>query len=571
MAINRFNQPIQAEYVSQYVPIPFQELFTLGRQFNEEREKAEAALTEFNKTYGKFVSPSKIDTKAYHDASIGKLKPLVEQAVANPELMKTATFRAQLQNQINNIDYAYLAEREQSKQNMLKRQEYNYKLALEGKYDPLMHEVDFANYNTANGIFQDVSPMAHREIVDWIGDHVDQLDYKFRGVDENGFVIHSVTEKDTDAQLNKDWSAIQSSPYYAYHKERKRRQGISEDKIDEELAREIFTAGRQYVKSKGERDPWWIKQRQREWELADAASENPGVVRNLTEILQGDASMHLIQTFTNLTPEEVQNYVNLGINSLPLDKQKQINDLSNPDKIGGKLFNEFIETSRAEGSQIAGLNHVLDRMSYKIQQPTVEIYAADGTTGKKTNDGSYVASNSRNFRLANEVAFDLMRSATPGASINNPSVPLFDQPQLSSRFKNDWKNGNVFHDFIVRTDNRVVVGRGGKLYSLKYAYIPEEQFEGYTKQDMEQIGGMRMELGEDATTFTVRQNDVGEESQTTTTRIGKKNYIRVPITSEIPQVGEYANTANARYLKLMGITAKTTDANVDLSNRQTTY
>ena len=88
---------------------------------------------------------------------------------------------------------------------------------------------------------------------------------------------------------------------------------------------------------------------------------------------------------------------------------------------------------------------------------------------------------------------------------------------------------------------------------------------------MEQIGGTRMELGEDATTFTVRQNDVGEESQTTTTRIGKKNYIRVPITSEISQVGEYANTANARYLDLMGITAKTTDANVDLSNRQTTY
>lgn len=117
----------------------------------------------------------------------------------------------------------------------------------------------------------------------------------------------------------------------------------------------------------------------------------------------------------------------------------------------------------------------------------------------------------------------------------------------------------------------MVVGRGGKLYSLKYAYIPEEQFEGYTKQDMEQIGGTRMELGEDATTFTVRQNDVGEESQTTTTRIGKKNYIRVPITSEISQVGEYANTANAKYLKMMGITGKTTDANVDLSNRQTTY
>ena len=54
-----------------------------------------------------------------------------------------------------------------------------------------------------------------------------------------------------------------------------------------------------------------MKQRQREWELADAAknnAQNPNVVRNLTEILQGDASMLLIENFTNLTQEEKQNY-----------------------------------------------------------------------------------------------------------------------------------------------------------------------------------------------------------------------------------------------------------------------
>ena len=194
-------------------------------------------------------------------------------------------------------------------------------------------------------------------------------------------------------------------------------------------------------------------------------------------------------------------------------------------------------------------------------------------TGKKTNAGLYAAADSKNFKLADEVAWDLMRSATFGVSPSNRavSVPLFDQPKVSTKFRDDWKNGGVFHDFVVKTDNRVVVGRNGKLYAYKYAYIPKEQFEGYTKQDMEQIGGVRMELGEDATTFTVRQNDVGEESQTTTTRIGKKNYIRVPIVSEIQQVGEYANTANAKYLKMMGVTGKTTDSNVDLSNRQTTY
>lgn len=570
MAINRFFKPVDYEYT----PIPFQELVTLGKYYADERKQAEKDLATNIKTFGKFVSPSVVDMENYKKASIGKLAPFIEQAAVNPSLMKDPAFRAQMQSQINNIDYTELGRLEQSRDNMIQRQKYNSELALKGLYDPLLHDIDFENYDSTKGIFQDVSPLPYMNMHNWVKGWVDNLDYEFQEVTPDGWAIHAVTDAMTDAQLRKNWSAIQTDPYYSQHRTRLLKMGISEENVDDVLQNEIFTAGREFTKEKAERDPWWMKQRQREWELADAAKnnvQNPNVVRNLTEILQGDASMLLIENFTNLTQEEKQNYAKLGINSLPLDKQRQINDLMNQDKIGGKLFNEFIEVSRAEGSQIAGLNHVLNKMSFKIQQPTAEIYSADGTTGKKTNDGSYVASDSRNFRLANEVAFDMMRSATPGTSVNNPSVPLFDQQQLSFRFKNDWKNGNVFHDFIVRTDNRVVVGRGGKLYSLKYAYIPEEQFEGYTKQDMEQIGGTRMELGEDATTFTVRQNDVGEESQTTTTRIGKKNYIRVPITSEISQVGEYANTANARYLDLMGITAKTTDANVDLSNRQTTY
>lgn len=566
MAYNRFHKPIE-----RYVPIPFQELMTVGRELNRQRELAEAELNENIRQFGKFISPSKVDMENYNKESIGKLAPLIEEAAANPDLMKSSAFRSRLQNAYNMIDYTKLAEYEQSKQNMIARQKYNAELALKGMYDPILHYVDFENYNSNNGVFQDVSPLPFKTMHEFVKGHVDNLSPEFKGVTPDGWVIHAITDEMTDAQLRKNWSAIQNDPHYYQHRERLLKLGVAESEVDNVLENQIFTAGREFTKETAERDQWWMKQRQREWDLADAAAQNSesaqnsGAIRNLTEILQGDASMLLIENFTDLTPEEKQNYINLGINSLPLDKQNQINDLKNPDKIGGRLFNEFVQVSIADGNQLAGLNHVLNRMSYKILSDTAEIYAKDGTTGKKTNDGSYVASDSRNFRLANEVAFDLMRSGS------NITTQLFDQPQISSKFKNDWKNGNVFHDFIVRTDNRVVVGRGGRLYSLKYAYIPEEQFEGYTKQDMSQIGGTRTELGEDATTFTVRQNDVGEESQTTTTRIGKKNYIRIPITSEISQVGEYANTANAKYLKMMGITGKTTDTNVDLSNRQTTH
>ena len=37
MAANRYDTPVNYEYVDQYVPVPFQELLTLGKYYAEER------------------------------------------------------------------------------------------------------------------------------------------------------------------------------------------------------------------------------------------------------------------------------------------------------------------------------------------------------------------------------------------------------------------------------------------------------------------------------------------------------------------------------------------------------
>jgi len=86
---------------------------------------------------------------------------------------------------------------------------------LRGGYNPLLHDVDFANYDTLRtGIFNDVSPLAYMSVVDMVKPYVDNLKGKYLGK-KNGLMYKGVTDEDTDAQLIQNWSSIENSPYYA--------------------------------------------------------------------------------------------------------------------------------------------------------------------------------------------------------------------------------------------------------------------------------------------------------------------------------------------------------------------
>ena len=52
--VNRYDRPAQAEFVNTYVPIPFQELVTIGRELNARRDAAEKQLRDANREWGKF-------------------------------------------------------------------------------------------------------------------------------------------------------------------------------------------------------------------------------------------------------------------------------------------------------------------------------------------------------------------------------------------------------------------------------------------------------------------------------------------------------------------------------------
>lgn len=183
--VNRYDNPAQAEFINTYVPIPFEQLYTLGKQAKEDVEKAMDTMnTTLNKWY-EFRSPSEVDTKAYHDLTIGRAKPIVEKLTQNLDMLKSAEGRAQINSLIHNVDHVSLRELEQSRDQMIAGEEYRQKLALNGKFNWDWHGVEWANYDTLGikgaraGVFSDISPMAYTSIKDLTSKYFDNLDPSF--------------------------------------------------------------------------------------------------------------------------------------------------------------------------------------------------------------------------------------------------------------------------------------------------------------------------------------------------------------------------------------------------------
>ena len=121
--VNRYDEPASYGYISQYVPIPFEKLYALGKDYADQRKQAEKELETNIKKFGEFVSPSSVDTQNYYNASIKVLDPLIQEAAVNPSVMKNADYRARLQNTINNLDYNLLSQYQQSAENLRLREQ----------------------------------------------------------------------------------------------------------------------------------------------------------------------------------------------------------------------------------------------------------------------------------------------------------------------------------------------------------------------------------------------------------------------------------------------------------------
>lgn len=247
MAVNRFDKPIESEYISQYTPIPFEQLYAIGKANNERVDKTYNDLANQFSKWGEFRSPSAVDTKRFYDYTIGAAQGIVNQLAANPDLIKTAEGRSMIQSFINSRPYNELSQLQQSREGMLQRQAANQKLMLAGKYNPLWHDVNFTDYDTINSkIYNDVAPLAYKSEVDLVKPYVDNLKSEFIRSDGSYDYLGVSTDR-TDEQIAKNISSIYNTPEAQMHIQSLIKQGFNKDQANALFADRIYRAGREFA------------------------------------------------------------------------------------------------------------------------------------------------------------------------------------------------------------------------------------------------------------------------------------------------------------------------------------
>lgn len=555
MAANMYDQAAQAQFINTYAPINFGELYRIGAAqkaaIDEAAQQFGAQLQRFNE----FQSPSLIDTQRYYDLTVGRndFQNAINQMVSNPDALKDAAFRSQLQSMINSVDYAALSNLKSSRDAMLKRQEINQKLMLENRFNPLWHDVDFANYDTLGSkkIFDDITPLPYMSVRELVEPYVNNLKGEFLG-SKNGFLWNGVTDEMTDAQLQKNLSSIQNTPQYQKYLETYQKMGLNPEQAQQQLLNEIYTAGREYTWNKADRDPIAIENMRLQRKYASAANTANNLL-NLTRVLESDATRNHLLKFTNLTPQEVDAFAEQGFKALTPEKQQEVLRLKDPGYVENQMKNYYDSVLKDTRRRSTAENAVIDLMSTPISYEASDKYAAYGTTGKQDRDGFYTANNSSNFKLAKELVYKTIgEEADKGLQ----------------KFISLWNDGNNFSNFKISSDQRMI-SDGKDIYVVKHAYIPEDQLLK-ARIDRKSLSALGTPVTVDAGPKTTeRYDNRGNLESTTTSSSTPVKTIRITVLQQLPRSGEAAITSDAAWMdKNLGIQTKTQDIQDMLSQEE---
>lgn len=555
MAANMYDQAAQAQFINTYAPINFGELYRIGAAqkaaIDEAAQQFGAQLQRFNE----FQSPSLIDTQRYYDLTVGRndFQNAINQMVSNPDALKDAAFRSQLQSMINSVDYAALSNLKSSRDAMLKRQEINQRLMLENRFNPLWHDVDFANYDTLGSkkIFDDITPLPYMSVRELVEPYVNNLKGEFLG-SKNGFLWNGVTNEMTDAQLQKNLSSIQNTPQYQKYLETYQKMGLNPEQAQQQLLNEIYTAGREYTWNKADRDSVAIENMRLQRKYASAANTANNLL-NLTRVLESDATRNHLLRFTNLTPQEVDAFAEQGFKALSPEKQQEVLNLKNPGYVESKMKNYYDQVLKDTRRRSTAENAVIDLMSTPISYEASDKYAAYGTTGKQDKDGFYTANNSSNFKLAKELVYNTIGK---------------DADKGLQKFISLWNDGNNFSNFKISSDQRMI-SDGNDIYIVKHAYIPEDQLLK-ARIDRKSLSALGTPVTVDAGPKTTeRYDNRGNLESTTTSSSTPVKTIRITVLQQLPRSGEAAITSDAAWMdKNLGIQTKTQDIQDMLSQEE---
>lgn len=510
MQANRFDRAAEAPILSTYVPINFGELYRIGAAQKQAVDEAAQQLNTQLQKFGEFRSPSAVDTQKWYDSTINRkdMQEVLANMVSSPDWLKDASNRASIYGILNNIDYSTLSQLKQSREGMLARQKANQELMLKGLYNPLWHDVDFTNYDTANnGIFNDISPLAYKSEVDLVRPYVDNLKASFMGT-KNGWIHQGVSTDRTDYEIQKNLSSIQNTPEYQKHLEVLQRQGLSRKDAEDQLNKTLITAGREFAYDQAERDPWWMKSAELQAKYGNNQSNYS--LLNLTDQLELLASDR--------------------VNAV-------IGDSKNVDEVIGKLSGIYNDTFSSTRDRSLANENVVKYLSEGIGQEANNILMKQDTQSGKTTD--------KGWRIGNSSSDFLLRINF----VNNVAFRGYDniRPNVSA-LVTDFEQGKFKHFFVV--GNPSIAADGNNIYHNKYVLIPEKDIKDkYKELDIEQIDGSWVDLDQDQVRITESENEYGEKKTSVNTNLKEGRYLQIPVMSVVPRSGQPAIENDALHAK----------------------
>lgn len=574
MATNRFDKPIESEYISQYTPIPFEQLYAIGKANNERVDKAYQDLGNQFTKWSEFRSPSAIDTKRWYDLTVGAGQDIVNKLAANPDLIKTAEGRSLIQSFINTRPYNELSQLQQSREGLLQRQKVNQQLMLSGKYNPLWHEVDFTNYNTLDsGVFNDVAPLAYKSEVDLVKPYVDNL--KAGYIRSDGSYDYSGVSTDrTDEQIAKNISAIYNTPEAQMHINALVRQGFTPDQARALFTDRIYRAGREFAYEDREAN-----------EFAKLEYSNRLKAARTSQNVSNEGPWYLTDSLEYTGLQKFNNARNYYLSNNP-NYEKLKSDINSNDPVVREMASKQL---RSLADRATPYNMFRDIMRKYSTEKNGKLQITNTDIDYAVND----IFNNFGYTVRNSKLNDLLSSTIQGITENEQSTPLGRRKVISggenlnlmsrvvseiagfeavdpnrNKVINALKGGKFNNMILLNNDNMItipVVKDGqpstANLQRIKVA-ISEDDIKnaGLTEDDMKKAGATiqtsKQSISESETSnlsgkTSGERSELGEQiakkwssNTTRTVRPGIKYYV-LNLSNSVPTSGD---DLNAEYL-----------------------
>lgn len=522
MAANMYDQAAQAQFINTYVPINFGELYRIGAAQKQAVDQAAEQFTTQLQKFGEFRSPSRVDTENYYNMTIGRedFQNAINQMVSNPDYMKDASNRAQLQSLINSVDYAALSQLKESADYQRMGLQTRAKMKAEGRLKDSWDKSDIANYDTlgTGKIFDDITPVAYMNLNELSTPYFNDLKPGFLGTDYvNGtrYVVTGNNMEDLMAVATAKFNDLIDTPQGQKYFE----EYLAMNNGDANAAKSQFinaVAQSQIDRTRRPKydvDPAFIEQLRYSLKAkAAGASEASQVLPDLSRILATTTVQNNLATLGGLTPEERSAVASGQANSEVY--QKASRNMSN------NLKTAWNSLSKASGINSAS-RKLLDMISQPLSKEVDTSLLVEGG-GEALGKDAKLTNSTANMTLGADMTFGLLgyengalgyaMSNMQNASDEKQKKAWKDRSVAMATIQQAWYN-DQFRDVIVKGSGQVL-SDNNEVYHKRKVYIPIDQlrnigFESISKGDFSKlIGSKVVSLGD---TIDKQQIEITQE------------------------------------------------------------